>query len=192
MEQITLSPEKNRIAPNQQELLPKTPGRYSKCGEPPPGPYGDGLRLGELVKLKLKELDWDRNLIWIRKGKGKKDRSVTFSPTIKKFMKNYLSSPIRSVENSEYVFNANGTNHPLDPRSVQKVFEHACEKAGVQRRGGIHRHSYATHLVEKGTNLRVIQDLLGHSSSKTTEIYTHVSSTVIGNVVSPLEDLDLT
>jgi site-specific recombinase XerD len=155
--------------------------------------YGCGLRLNELVNLRLKDLDWDRNLIWVRSGKGQKDRSVMFSPSLKDLLKKYIDLEKSAADYERHVFESMGTNHRLDPRTVQKVFEHACEKTGVKRRSGIHglRHSFATHLLEKGTDLRVIQELLGHSSSKTTEIYTHVSAKIISNVASPLEDIKL-
>jgi site-specific recombinase XerD len=155
--------------------------------------YGCGFRLSELVHLKLNDLDWDRNLIWVRAGKGQKDRSVMFSPVIKELMRKYVSYEKESQQKDEYIFMSEGTRHALSSRTIQSIFEHACKKANVERRSGIHglRHSFATHLLEKGTDLRIIQELLGHSSSKTTEIYTHVSAKVIGNLSSPLDDIKL-
>lgn len=153
--------------------------------------YGCGLRLSELLNLRVRDLDWERNLIWIRNGKGSKDRSVMFSGTIQTMLKKYLTVEEMNNQRDSYIFKAERTGKRLAYRTIQKIFENACRNAGVHKRSGIHglRHSFATHLLERGTDLRVIQKLLGHSSTKTTEIYTHVSAKVISNIVSPLEDL---
>jgi site-specific recombinase XerD len=151
--------------------------------------YGCGLRVSELIHLKPTDLDWDRNLIWVRSGKGQKDRSVMMNGKIKERLRGYIDfhKPVN------WVFPSSHTGRAITVRTAELVFEHACEKAGVQRKGGIHslRHSFATHLLERGTDLRYIQVLLGHANVKTTEIYTHVSSKNIAAIPSPAEDLDL-
>lgn len=151
--------------------------------------YGCGIRLGEIVNLQVKDVDWDRKLVWIRNGKGQKDRRVMLSPKIKKSLENYLA--IR--KSNRYIFEGVQSGQQITRRTVEKIFEKACKMAGVQKLGGIHtlRHSFATHLLEQGTDLRYIQELLGHSSIKTTEIYTHVSSNDISKIKSPIEALNV-
>jgi site-specific recombinase XerD len=151
--------------------------------------YGCGLRVSEIVKLKVKDLDWDHNLIWIRLAKGQKDRSVMFSAMLRRMLREYLDEHPKY----QYVFTVDYRHTHLTVRSAEKVYENACAKAGIQRKGGIHslRHTFATHLLEKGTDLRYIQTLLGHADVRTTEIYTHVSSKNIANIQSPLDDLGI-
>lgn len=149
--------------------------------------YYAGLRVSEAVTLKVKDLDFERNLIHIRQGKGKKDRFVMLSQKIWATYQEYRSCyPIK-----EWLFpGAHITTH-LSVRSVQSTFYNAVEHAGITKNVSIHslRHSFATHLLENGTDLRYIQELLGHKSSRTTEIYTHVSNRDIRNIPSPLDGL---
>ncbi len=152
--------------------------------------YGCGLRLSEIRFLKPSDFDLDKNVLRIREGKGNKDRMVMLDPVIIQAIKVYLQSPLIS----NYLFENKITGGPLTPRTISKVFDQACVRAGIPKRGGIHtlRHSFATHLLEHGTDLRYIQELLGHASSKTTGIYTHVSANVISRIKSPIANLDLT
>lgn len=149
--------------------------------------YGCGLRVSELIHLKTTDIDWDLNLIWIRQAKGKKDRRVMFSASIKKA----LSRHFLINQHLTYVFKGARKGTPYSSRSAEKVYEMACAKAQVHKKGGIHtlRHSFATYLLEKGTDIRYIQELLGHIHIKTTEIYTHVSANVISKIESPIEDI---
>ena len=149
--------------------------------------YSCGLRVAELVRLRWRDIDTDRNLIWVRRGKGAKDRSVMLSRTVLKALKGFNSS----APGSAYIFAGQDAGSHITARSAEKIYTQACIKAGVEKRGGIHtlRHSFATHLHEKGYDIRIIQELLGHASSKTTEIYTHVSNRTISKVVSPIEDI---
>jgi integrase/recombinase XerD len=149
--------------------------------------YSCGLRCGELLNLKPSDLDSNRGLIIIRMGKGRKDRIVPLSPKIHELLKSY-SSAHPSVH---YLFEGQKAGEKYDERSLQQVLKHAVTKAGISKPVTLHwlRHSYATHLLESGTDLRYIQELLGHRSSKTTEIYTHVSRSMIQSIVSPFDTL---
>ena len=150
--------------------------------------YSAGLRLSELVGLELTDLVTDRQQLLIRGGKGNKDRITLMSPKAMETVQAYLTA----YKPLHHLFEGpNGAAY--SPRSVQAIFHRAKEKAGIAKPATVHtlRHSFATHLLEKGTDLRYIQALLGHSSSKTTEIYTHVSTKALGKIRSPLDDLDL-
>jgi integrase/recombinase XerD len=151
--------------------------------------YGCGLRLGELSCLKPADIDLNRDLITVRQGKGKKDRVIMIDRVIKPFITSYLKNNVGKT----WLFEGQNAGHKISPRTIELIFDHGCRKAGVPKIGGIHtlRHSFATHLLEQGTDLRFIQELLGHSSSKTTEIYTHVSRSAISRIRSPLAHLDL-
>jgi integrase/recombinase XerD len=149
--------------------------------------YGCGLRLSELAALALTDLDFDRGIIHVKKGKGAKDRIVTLPATLPSRLREYLYCfrPLR------FLFEAKQQGTPLCRRTFQAVFENALRKAGIEYQGGIHslRHSYATHLLEHGTDLRSIQVLLGHTSSKTTERYTHVAAHHVARITSPIDYL---
>ncbi|MBS1939891.1 MAG: tyrosine-type recombinase/integrase [Bacteroidetes bacterium] len=150
--------------------------------------YSAGLRLSELINLELRDLITDRQQLLVRGGKGNKDRITLLSSKALDTVQAYLAEykPVRHLFEGP-----NGSAY--SPRSVQAIFHRAKEKAGIVKPATVHtlRHSFATHLLEKGTDLRYIQALLGHSSSKTTEIYTHVSTKALGKIRSPLDDLDL-
>lgn len=150
--------------------------------------YSGGLRLSELTNLRLADLATDRHQLIVRGGKGNKDRITLLSPKVMEPLQAYL----KAYAPKEHVFEG-ADGGPYSPRSVQLVFHRAKDKAGIITPASVHtlRHSFATHLLEKGTDLRYIQTLLGHSSSKTTEIYTHVSTNALGKIRSPLDDLDL-
>ncbi|MBD3393938.1 MAG: tyrosine-type recombinase/integrase [Chitinivibrionales bacterium] len=149
--------------------------------------YGCGLRVSELVSLRAHDIDWERGVIWVRGGKGGKDRSVMLGGR----MREALHAHLGVSRDNRYVFAGQGDKGHISTRSAEKVYDGACRKADIRKRGGLHalRHSFATHLLEKGVDLRIIQELLGHSSSKTTEIYTHVSTKNIGGIESPLEGM---
>jgi integrase/recombinase XerD len=151
--------------------------------------YGCGMRLSELRFLKRENIELDRNVVNILKGKGKKDRVVMLDETLKLHVLHFLKNGAGRI----WLFEGNESGRTLSTRTIELIYEHACQKARVPRKGGIHtlRHSFATHLLEQGTDLRYIQELLGHSSSKTTEIYTHVSTLAISKIRSPLAKLGL-
>ena len=144
------------------------------------------MRVSEIVKLKLRDIDSARMVIYIRAAKGKKDRQVPLSPLLLDQLRIYY----KQYKPKEYLFE--GTNGPYSARSLQQVFQDAKGIAGNKKSGGIHslRHSYATHLLEQGTDLRYIQELLGHNSIQTTVRYTHVSIKDLSKIQSPLDKLD--
>ena len=149
--------------------------------------YSCGLRRSELINLKPQDIDSKRNLIFIKQSKGKKDRIVPLSPKILELLREYykIYKPIT------WLFESVKGNELYDERSLSNVLKQALVKAGITKPVSLHwlRHSYATHLLESGTDLRYIQELLGHNSSKTTEIYTHVSTKSIQNIKSPFDEL---
>jgi site-specific recombinase XerD len=108
-------------------------------------------------------------------------------------LKNEICKYLQISQSRIYLFEGYTPGKALTKTTISKVYQHACQKAGIQIQGGIHtlRHSFATHLLEHGTDLRFIQELLGHSNSKTTEIYTHVSNKTIAKIRSPLSHLNL-
>lgn len=147
--------------------------------------YSAGLRVGEVVRLKANDIDSKRKLIHIRQAKGKKDRYTLLSDVVLEKLREYY----RVYKPSEYLFEgAEGHGH-LSERSIQNVFRRALKKAGIYKPVTVHclRHSFATHLLENGTDLRYIQEVLGHASTRTTEIYTHVSKKSLGKIVNPLD-----
>lgn len=150
--------------------------------------YSAGLRLGEVVNLRLADLQPEHNRLFVRGGKGKKDRCTILSAKTWEHLQNYLTvhKPL------EWVFEGpQGGQYSV--RSVQEVFVQAKKRSLINPYATVHtlRHSFATHLLEKGVDLRYIQELLGHESSKTTEIYTHITKKGWDKVKSPLDDLDI-
>lgn len=150
--------------------------------------YSAGLRLGELIALERTDIIPERKQVLIRGGKGGKDRISLLSEKLLRLLDEYL----KTYEPQRYLFEGPKGAQYSDT-SVQQVFKQAKKKAGITAPATVHtlRHSFATHLLENGTDLRYIQTLLGHASSKTTEIYTHVSTKAIGKIRSPLDNLDL-
>lgn len=149
--------------------------------------YACGLRRSELLGLTLKDVLSDRNLLFIRQSKGKKDRVVPISDKIIDMLREYY----KAYKPKTWLFEGQEQGTCYSERSIQLVLKHALVKAGNTKPVSLHwlRHSYATHLLESGTDLRYIQELLGHSSSKTTEIYTHVSTKNLQQIRSPFDDL---
>jgi len=149
--------------------------------------YACGLRRGELLNLTIKDIQSDRNIVVIRQAKGKKDRIVPISPKLIDLLRNYYKEwkPIT------WLFEGQFPNTPYSARSLELVLKRSLKLAHINKPVSLHwlRHSYATHLLENGTDLRYIQELLGHNSSKTTEIYTHVSQKSIQQIRSPFDDL---
>lgn len=144
-----------------------------------------GLRVGEAVQLKVQDIDSQRKLIHLKGAKGKEDRYTILSDVALKKLREYY----QKYKPREYLFEgAVGRKH-LSERSIQNVFDRAVAKAGIRKCVTVHslRHSFATHLLESGMDLRYIQELLVHASSKTTEIYTHVSQKTLSKIISPLD-----
>lgn len=151
--------------------------------------YSAGLRRSELLNLKMNDVDSKRKVLIIKQSKGNKDRLVPLSSKILEMLRSYykLYKPIH------WLFEGQVKGEQYNERSLASVFKKAVFNANINKPASIHwlRHSYATHLLESGTDLRYIQELLGHKSSKTTEIYTHVSTNKIQQIKSPFDDLDI-
>jgi site-specific recombinase XerD len=148
--------------------------------------YGMGLRVSEVVAIKIKDIDSARMVVHIRVAKGKKDRMVPLPATILPKLRMYY----KQYNPKEYLLEGRYGGQ-YSKGSVQKVFKEAMKKAGIKKNIGVHglRHSYATHLLESGTDMRFIQELLGHGSIKTTQIYTKVTPRSLANIESPLDSL---
>jgi integrase/recombinase XerD len=149
--------------------------------------YSCGLRCGELIQLKPEHIDSKRNILIVKQSKGKKDRIVPLSPKILDMLRHYYLQ----YKPQTYLFEGITPGTTYDSRSLQQVLKRALHFAKITKPATLHwlRHSYATHLLEAGTDLRFIQEILGHSSSKTTEIYTHVSTRHLQAIKSPFDDL---
>jgi len=149
--------------------------------------YSGGLRVSEVLALRPDDLLIDRGLLRIRAAKGNKDRTTLLGRSTAELLKRY----VEHYQPRTLLFEGQGGG-AYSARSLQKVLESALEKAGIQKPATMHtlRHSFATHLLEQGTDLRYIQALLGHASSKTTEIYTHVSTRYLQGIVNPMDNLD--
>ncbi len=148
--------------------------------------YAGGLRIGEVINLRISDVQSDRNLLFIRGGKGKKDRTTLLSQKLLESLRAYYKVYRPKV----WLFEGQ-TGGQYTVESIRSVFRAAKDKAGVKTKATPHtlRHSFATHLLEQGTDLRYIQTLLGHRSSRTTEIYTHVTSYALDKITSPLDCL---
>ncbi len=150
--------------------------------------YACGLRVSEVVSLKISNIDGQRNMLFIERGKGKKDRVISLSPHILFMLRDYY----RTYKPKFYLFEGQYENEHLSHRSIQAVMQRAKKKAGINQAGGMHmlRHSFATHLLDKGIDVVFIQKLLGHKDIKTTLKYLHVTNKDLTNILSPIEDID--
>lgn len=144
--------------------------------------YGAGLRVSEIINLKKKDISLDELLLTVRQGKGRKDR-LTLLP--EKLVSD-LNIFVAGKQNNDYVF-ISERGGQLSTRAMQKAFDIAKQKAGINKPASFHslRHSFATHLLENGVDIRYVQELLGHSNIRTTQIYTKVTNPAIRNICSP-------
>jgi len=150
--------------------------------------YSCGLRLSELLDLKLTDVHSDRAVVAVKGGKGRRDRTTLLSSTTLQLLRKYF----QAYKPKDYLFEGmDGGRYAA--KSVQQIVHSALLRAGIRKNATPHtlRHSFATHLLEQGTDLRYIQTLLGHSSPKTTEIYTHVSTKHIAQIKSPIDKLQI-
>lgn len=149
--------------------------------------YACGLRRSELLNLTLKDILSDRNLLFIRQSKGKKDRVIPIGNKLIEMLRDYY----KAFKPKTWLFEGQFPNTKYSEKSLENVLKQSLTKAKITKKVSLHwlRHSYATHLLESGTDLRYIQELLGHSSSRTTEIYTHVSTKNLQQIRSPFDDL---
>ncbi|MCH2449344.1 MAG: site-specific integrase [Gracilimonas sp.] len=150
--------------------------------------YSAGLRVGEILNLKLRDIDSDRMQIRIENGKGQKDRYSILSKKVLQLLREY----VREYQPNEYLFEGQGGGQ-YSSSSIQALMRRHKKQCGITKKATPHtlRHSFATHLLDNGTDTRFIQELLGHKHISTTQIYTHVSSRTMKDVKSPIEDLDI-
>jgi site-specific recombinase XerD len=148
--------------------------------------YSSGLRMSELLNLRWQDIDYDRRVIYVRSGKGKKDRITLLSDLAVESLMEYYNIYLPR----HWVFEGVG-GKPYSSRSVNSIIKRCAHRAGLKKRVSAHtlRHSFATHLLEQGTDLRYIQSLLGHESSRTTELYAHVTKRGMEKIMSPLDRL---
>lgn len=149
--------------------------------------YAAGLKVSEAANLKVKDIDSKNMQIIIRQGKGKKDRYTLLSKTNLDILREYW----KRYHPSTYLFPGKALNSHISVRTVQKIFEHSKDSANIKKEASVHtlRHSFATHLLEAGTDICYIQRLLGHASINTTTIYLHLRRMDLINVKSPLDTI---
>ncbi|TGL85086.1 recombinase XerC [Leptospira congkakensis] len=164
--------------------------------------YSSGLRVSEVIHLKITDIDLKRNMVRVTQGKGKKDRYTVLASSLIEELKEYLKvreynlllrQSYNEVRANPWLF-PGAKNRPLHIRTAEMIFTNAAKKAKIQKKVSFHslRHAFATHLLELGTDLRMIQTLLGHTSVRTTQIYTKVARTRLENIVSPLDRIPTT
>lgn len=150
--------------------------------------YGAGLRVGELVRLRMRDIDFDRGLISVIRSKGAKDRTTLLPSSLKDIL--LKQKTLKKPE--DFLFTNGRGEKRLTEETVQKVVHQAAARAGIAKSISPHtlRHSFATHLLESGTDIRYIQALLGHAKLETTQIYTHVAESRLKDIVSPIDRMD--
>jgi integrase/recombinase XerD len=151
--------------------------------------YAAGLRVAEVAALQVSDIDSQRMVLRVRQGKGRKDRYVMLSPVLLEILRAYW----KAARPQTWLFPNPSGDGPLTPAAVMKACRRAGRASGLEKHVTVHtlRHSFATHLLEAGTDLRTIQVLLGHDSPRTTAVYAHVSPAAVRATVSPLDRLDL-
>jgi integrase/recombinase XerD len=169
------------------DILMATPGPGLKYRAALSISYGAGLRASEVCNLKIADIDSDRMLIHVDHGKGGKDRKVMLSPGLLNLLRDYW----REARPEGWLFPGNPKINPISSRQLNRAFTSAKHTAGIKKIATLHtlRHSFATHLLEANTDVRVIQVLLGHAKLTTTAQYTHVATKTIKDTVSPYEML---
>jgi integrase/recombinase XerD len=155
--------------------------------------YAAGLRISEVIGLTASDIDSERMLIHVRQGKGRKDRYVMLSTRLLTVLRRYWKSQRVGASRSALLFTSKKSEKPPCPRTIQRACRQAARKAQLPKRVTVHtlRHSFATHLLEAGSNIRTVQILLGHRSLNSTSRYTHISTNTLQGTQSPLDLLDL-
>ncbi len=164
--------------------------------------YSSGLRVSEVIHLKITDIDLKRNMVRVTQGKGKKDRYTVLASSLIEELKEYLKireynlllkQSYNEMRSNPWLF-PGLRNRPLNIRTAEAIFTNAAKKAKIKKKVTFHslRHAFATHLLELGTDLRMIQTLLGHASVRTTQIYTKVARSRLENIVSPLDRIPST
>ena len=151
--------------------------------------YSSDLRVSEVVKLRIEDIDAQRKLVYVMDAKGRKDGYTILSNVAMETLREYQEK----YKPQKWLFPGQRKEKHISTRTVQAIFEQTKRKAGIRKDVTVHslRHSFATHLLESGINLRYIQELLGHKHSKTTEIYTHVSNKNLREIKNPLDSLEI-
>jgi site-specific recombinase XerD len=151
--------------------------------------YAAGLRLSEVARLRVEDIDGARMVIRVRQGKGHKDRDVMLSPRLLAVLREYWAT----YRPKPYLFPGCQPDRPVSPRTVQMVCRRALAASGLSKHVHMHtlRHSFATHLLESGTDLRTIQVLLGHHSFSTTARYLHITTAALKSTRSPFDGLEV-
>mgnify|MGYP001615029869 FL=1 len=149
--------------------------------------YACGFRVSELLNLKINDFNFNENTGYVKQGKGRKDRIFNIPSFLLKDLQK--QAEMQKQENKEFLFS--GRKGKLTDRNIQKIVQKAALKAEIQKQVHPHtlRHSFATHLLESGTDIRIIQELLGHADLSTTQIYTHISSEELKKIKSPIDEL---
>jgi integrase/recombinase XerD len=147
--------------------------------------YSGGLRLGEATHLRVSDIDGERMTILVQQGKGNKDRYTLLGQRTLQLLRRYW----KAYHPVEWLFPSKDPAQPLSGSSVQRVFKKALQRAGIKKKASVHtlRHSFATHLLESGTDLYYIQRLLGHTTASTTSIYLHITGRDLAKVISPID-----
>ena len=150
--------------------------------------YSAGLRVSEVINLKKEDLEFERNIGWVRKGKGMKDRPFIIAKIIEIKLREYINK--NCVNQNSYLFVGQNKNK-LTARTVQEIVKYAAKKAGINKKIHPHslRHSFATHLIENGHDIATVQPLLGHNSAETTLMYVHMATPKIINIKSPYDSI---
>jgi site-specific recombinase XerD len=153
--------------------------------------YSTGMRVSEVTRLKVWQIDSKRMQIIVQQAKGKKDRITTLSPVLLVMLREYCK--VCKPKADSYLFSGQTPNEPYSTRSLQLILQGAKKRAGIVKPGSVHalRHSFATHLLDKGTDVTMIMKLLGHNDIKTTLRYLHVTNRDVLQIISPLDNLDL-
>lgn len=152
--------------------------------------YGSGVRVSEAIQLKPGDIDARRNVLWVRQGKGHRDRQTLLPAKLLELLHQYW----RTHRPGEWLFPATDPTRPIPPKTIYLACRSAAQAAGIKKPVHPHslRHAFATHLLESGTNLRIIQVLLGHANLETTARYLQVTDVAVRSTASPLDSLDLT
>jgi site-specific recombinase XerD len=150
--------------------------------------YSAGLRISEAINLKIKDIDSNRMQIRVEQAKGKKDRYTLLGNKTLEILRKYVAEYKPKI----WLFEGS-KGEQYAPRSIQEILKKSVSKTDIKKRISVHtlRHSFATHLLEAGTDLRYIQSLLGHANSKTTEIYTHITTKGFDQIKNPLDNLEI-
>ncbi|KKQ27457.1 MAG: Phage integrase family protein [Candidatus Magasanikbacteria bacterium GW2011_GWC2_37_14] len=151
--------------------------------------YGTGLRVSELTHIKMRDIDLDRMMLRVFQGKGKKDRMVMLPGKLKNILQ--IQAKLKKADNFLFTNGRGSGGSRLTEATIQKIVAKAAERAGIKKNVSPHtlRHSFATHLLENGTDIRYIQELLGHAKLQTTQIYTHVANSNLQSIKSPLDQI---